>query len=43
MVAFDTNVVDLSEEVDDPVDILFGTQLGGGTDINQAVAYCRPS
>ena len=41
MVAFDTNVVDLSEELDDPVDILFATQLGGGTDINQAVAYCQ--
>jgi Mg-chelatase subunit ChlD len=41
VVAFDTNVVDLSEELDDPVDILFATQLGGGTDINQAVAYCQ--
>ncbi len=41
VVAFDTNVVDLSDELDDPVDILFATQLGGGTDINQAVAYCQ--
>ena len=41
MVVFDTAVVDLTEELDDPVDILFGTQLGGGTDINRAVGYCR--
>ncbi len=41
VVAFDTNVVDLSDELDDPVDTLFATQLGGGTDINQAVAYCQ--
>jgi hypothetical protein len=25
----------------DPVDVLFGTQLGGGTDINRAVGYCQ--
>lgn len=40
LVAFDTEVVDLTELVDDPVDVLFGCQLGGGTDINRAVAYC---
>ncbi len=40
LVAFDTAVVDLSELLADPVDVLFGCQLGGGTDINQAVAYC---
>lgn len=40
-VAFDTAVVDLSEHLSDPVDILFGTQLGGGTDIAQALAYCN--
>lgn len=40
MVVFDTEVVDLTEELHDPVDILFGTQLGGGTDINRAVGYC---
>jgi Mg-chelatase subunit ChlD len=39
LVAFDTSVVDLSEELHDPVELLFGTQLGGGTDINQALAY----
>jgi Mg-chelatase subunit ChlD len=42
MVVFDTAVVDLTEELDDPVDLLFGTQLGGGTDINRALAYCQP-
>ena len=41
LVAFDTEVVDLTEELDDPVDVLFGVQLGGGTDINRAVAYCE--
>lgn len=41
LVAFDTEVVDLTEEVDDPVDVLFGVQLGGGTDINRALAYCQ--
>ena len=41
MVLFDTAVVDLSEELSDPVDLLFGTQLGGGTDIDRALAYCQ--
>jgi Mg-chelatase subunit ChlD len=41
VVAFDTSVVDLSEHMDDPVELLFGMQLGGGTDINQAIAYCE--
>ncbi|MDC0714858.1 VWA domain-containing protein [Stigmatella sp. ncwal1] len=41
MVLFDTSVVDLSEQLSDPVDLLFGTQLGGGTDIDQALAYCQ--
>ena len=40
IVAFDTEVVDLTEKCDDPVDLLFGFQLGGGTDINKSVAYC---
>ena len=48
LVCFDTVILDLTEELADPVDVLFGVQLGGGTDINQAVAYCadrieRPS
>lgn len=41
LVAFATEVVDLSGVVDDPVEVLFGVQLGGGTDINRAVAYCE--
>ncbi|MDR0984489.1 MAG: VWA domain-containing protein [Ruminococcus sp.] len=42
VVAFDTNVVDLSQQVrEDPVSMLFGVQLGGGTDINKSVKYCR--
>lgn len=42
VVAFDTEVVDLTEKCgDDPVDMLFGVQLGGGTDINKSVAYCE--
>jgi Mg-chelatase subunit ChlD len=40
-IVFDTKVVDLSEHVRDPVELLFGTQLGGGTDIAQALAYCQ--
>ena len=40
-VVFDTSVVDLTEQMDDPVDLLFGTQLGGGTDIDRALAYCQ--
>ncbi|MDP9256436.1 MAG: VWA domain-containing protein [Actinomycetota bacterium] len=39
LVVFDTAVVDLSHKLEDPVEVLFGTQLGGGTDINQALAY----
>ncbi|WP_066304939.1 VWA domain-containing protein [Bacillus sp. FJAT-29814] len=43
VIAFDTEVVDLSEKCkDDPVDMLFGIQLGGGTDINKSLAYCEP-
>ncbi len=41
MVVFDTAVVDLTEKLADAVDVLFGTQLGGGTDINRALAYCQ--
>ena len=41
MVVFDTAVVDLTARADDPVEVLFGTQLGGGTDINRALAYCQ--
>jgi Mg-chelatase subunit ChlD len=42
LVVFDTAVVDLTDELQaDPVDLLFGVQLGGGTDINRALAYCQ--
>ncbi len=41
LVVFDTAVVDLTEQLQDPVEVLFGTQLGGGTDINQALSYCQ--
>ena len=41
VVVFDTAVVDLTDAAGDPVDLLFGTQLGGGTDIARALAYCR--
>lgn len=40
VVAFDTAVVDLSDHLQDPVDLLFGVQLGGGTDIAPALEYC---
>jgi Mg-chelatase subunit ChlD len=48
LVCFDTAILDLTEDLADPVDVLFGVQLGGGTDINSAIAYCanrieRPS
>jgi Mg-chelatase subunit ChlD len=41
LVVFDTSVVDLTEHLHDPVEVLFGTQLGGGTDINRAIAYSQ--
>jgi len=41
LVFFDTSVVDMTEKLADPVDVLFGAQLGGGTDIHRAVTYCQ--
>lgn len=41
VVAFDTTVADLTGKMSDPVDVLMGVQLGGGTDINQALKYCQ--
>jgi Mg-chelatase subunit ChlD len=41
LVVFDTSVVDLTDQLHDPVEVLFGTQLGGGTDINRAIAYSQ--
>lgn len=40
-ILFDTAVVDLTAELSDPVDLLFGAQLGGGTDIHKALCYCE--
>jgi VWA domain containing CoxE-like protein len=41
VIAFDTSVVDVTEHLHDPVELLFGIQLGGGTDIDQALGYCQ--
>ncbi len=41
VVAFDTKVMDLTQLCQDPVDLLFGFQMGGGTDIEKSVAYCQ--
>ena len=41
LVAFDTAVVDLTDRVDDPAELLMSVQLGGGTDIAGAVGYCQ--
>jgi uncharacterized protein with von Willebrand factor type A (vWA) domain len=41
MVVFDTAVTDLTEDLQDPVELLFGVQLGGGTDIYKALTYCQ--
>jgi len=41
MLVFDTQVADLTEDLQDPVDLLFGVQLGGGTDINLALKHCQ--
>jgi hypothetical protein len=40
LVCFDTAILDLTDQLADPVDVLFGVQLGGGADINRALAYC---
>lgn len=41
LVVFDTNVVDLTEHAEDPVEVLMSVQLGGGTDIARALGYCE--
>ncbi len=41
LVAFDTAVVDLTDQVDDPVEVLMSVHLGGGTDIAGALGYCE--
>ena len=41
LVIFDISVVDLSEYIREPIDILFKVQLGGGTDIARALEYAK--
>lgn len=41
VVTFDTEIMDLTPLCSDPVDLLFGFQIGGGTDINKSLAYCQ--
>jgi len=41
MVLFDTSVIDVTDRLDDPLDLLLSVQLGGGTDIGKAVSYCE--
>lgn len=41
VVAFDTQIMDLTPLCEDPVDLLFGFQMGGGTDIAKSLAYCQ--
>ena len=41
LVVFDTSIIDLSHLADDPVEVLMGVQLGGGTHIAQALRYCE--
>jgi Mg-chelatase subunit ChlD len=41
LVCFDRSIVDLTDQLADPVEVLFGVQPGGGTDINAALAYCE--
>ena len=41
MIVFDTQVADLTHKLENPVDLLFGIQLGGGTDISKALIYCE--
>lgn len=39
LIIFDTSVVDLTDYVSDPVEVLMNVQLGGGTDISKALDY----
>lgn len=41
LICFGTSIVDLTDQLAEPVEVLFGVQLGGGTDINSALAYCE--
>jgi uncharacterized protein with von Willebrand factor type A (vWA) domain len=39
LIFFDTEIADMTPYLTDPVDIIFGARLGGGTDIAKAVTY----
>ncbi len=39
LILFDTNVVDVTDDCQDPVETLLKVQLGGGTDIGSALSY----
>ena len=41
LIIFDTSIVDLTDYVKDPIDVLFKVQLGGGTDIVKALEYAK--
>lgn len=41
VVVFNDEVVDLTDQCSDPVDLLYGFELGGGTDINKSIQYCQ--
>lgn len=41
LILFDTQIVDLSEKVGEPVDVLLSINLGGGTDITQSLQYAH--
>jgi len=41
MVLFDTSIIDVSDNLTDPLETLLSVQLGGGTDIGRAVGYCE--
>jgi Mg-chelatase subunit ChlD len=40
-IVFDTDIADLTAHLHEPIDLLFGTQLGGGTDIGKALSYAE--
>lgn len=41
LILFDTQVVDVTDQLSDPVELLFGVQMGGGTHITKALRYAR--
>ena len=41
VVVFNDDVINLTDQCSDPVDLLYGFEIGGGTDINKSVNYCQ--